>query len=115
MDVELQRPWVHVVADLNKALAECRLSPDILGKKAGISYHSARRFLKNGVKKRSVGALKLCNAFAVSLRKKQKVQTELFLELANVLRDTWDGSEAHAELIASLIKSTKPFRIEGRG
>lgn len=30
------------------------------------------------------------------------------------MRDVWDGSEPHAELIENLIRTTKSFKIDGR-
>lgn len=111
---KLQRHWNRVAAELNEALKKCSLSPNALAQGAKINYYAARRYLINGVDSKTTSALKLCEFFEVPLEEPQKLQNKLLDALTGVLVDTWDGSEPHAELITKLIKSTKPFKIEGR-
>lgn len=81
---------------------------------ANIDYHAARRALLNGIKNQTKLSDSLCTYFSI-FHSKHKVQTKENWskpKLRKVLEDVWDGSEAHAELIAQLLQSTKVFRIE---
>lgn len=94
-------------------MASCRLPPGELAKRAGIGYYAARRFLQHGVKNRTAAALKLCDFFEIPVDITQKVQNP-GERLSRILRETWDGSDDHAKLLAKLISSTKPFKITHR-
>jgi hypothetical protein len=110
---EEQKEWAAIAVKLNEALRGCRLSPVQLAKRAGIDYHAARRYLRHGVANRTTGALRLCDFFAIHSDKSQKLQTPSD-RLRRVLHESWDGSEAHAKLLAKLIGSTRPFKITER-
>ena len=110
---ESQEQWAVVAGKLNEALEGCRLSASELAKRAGIDYHAARRFLRHGVTNRTTGALRLCDFFSIPSGKQKQLQTRAD-RLHRALHESWDGSDAHAKLLAKLIGSTRAFKITER-
>lgn len=109
-----QTKWDSVCVELNKRLRQYEGRPLSLAKDAEINYFAARRFLISGVQNRGRNAEKLCALFEISNYETAKPRAGALSDLTSVLRDVWDGSEAHAKLLAKLMESTKSFRVEGR-
>lgn len=108
---EVQRPWCEIVADLNRALKECSLSLRALANGAGCDYFAVRRFKKDGVLNRSKAALCLCRFYKISTGVPEKVQIKSIGTVIEAVQEVWDGSDAHAELMARLIRSTREFTV----
>ncbi|WP_293778440.1 hypothetical protein [uncultured Oxalicibacterium sp.] len=111
---KVKTTWQLILPDLNAKLGGYKESPKALAEQCGINYFAARRFLTEGIKNRNKNAEKVCSFFGIELVKTEKVQPELLEDLKNLVTSVWDGSVPHAELIAELIKSTKPFRVTER-
>jgi hypothetical protein len=109
-----QTKWDAACIELNKKLRQYDGRPFDLASDGEINYFAARRFLISGIKNRGRNAEKLCAFFKISIDETAKPRAGALSDLTGVLRDVWDGSEAHAKLLARLIESTKSFRIEGR-
>lgn len=111
---KVQNSWETTCSELNARLRAYDGSPQELSKSARVNYHAARRALLSGIKNQTKLSDSLCTYFKIYY-KEDKVQTRENWskpKLRKVLEDVWDGSEAHAELIAQLLQSTKVFRIE---
>lgn len=106
--------WQSVLPLVNQKLTDYKGSPATLAHDCNIDYHAARRFLMNGLKNRNKNAGKVCSFFSIELTETEKLQPERLHELKDLVESIWDGSAPHAELIAELIKSTKPFRVMER-
>lgn len=111
---KVQRDKAAVVAEINIHLSKWNDGYSALSVSAQINYYAARRALIKGLKNNSALITKLCTFFDVDPYVSDKVQTTTLESLTATLRETWDGSEPHAELLHSLIKSTKPFKVEER-
>lgn len=111
---KVQRDKASVVAEINDYLSKWKDDYMSLSKGADINYHAARRALLKGLKNNSKLTSKLCTFFNISPVIVTKVQTSSFDRLSATLRETWDGTEPHAELLHNLIKSTKPFKVQER-
>lgn len=113
---KLQRDWVDVSADLNRCLATCNLGYKQLSALSGLSYYAARRYLvSRRAANNNSSAKALCKFFGISVEAETaNSQRDVFRRLTEAIRDVWDGSEPHAELIENLIRTTKPFKIDGR-
>lgn len=114
MNKELQRDWGVVREELNAKLQQSGRDYRKLSLEAGVSYHAARRFALNGAENQTETARKLCVYFGISLYETAKVQDGQLEELTSLMREVWDGSRAHAELLARLIRSTMPFKVRNR-
>jgi len=106
--------WPAARMQLGKKLKQYKDRPRDLAREADINYFSARRFILNGVHNRSRNVEKLCNLFGINVSKNAKMQIDSIGALTGLLRNVWDGTDAHAQLIGKLIESTKPFRVEDR-
>ncbi|TCS37907.1 hypothetical protein EDC30_103199 [Paucimonas lemoignei] len=111
---KLQKDWPIVCAILNHKLASFEGGPNELARLAGINYFAARRFLSDRVHNHTKNAEKLCEFFEIDITETAKVQTDLLEMLTGLVKQVWDGSAAHAELLAGLIKSTEPFKVAER-
>lgn len=111
---KVQTPWTSACKELNKKLRQYKGSPTSLSRESGVSYFAVRRFMLSGVHNRNENVEKLLLHFSISIDETANAGEKTLGELNNVLRDAWDGSEGHAELLAKLIQSTKSFKVEGR-
>lgn len=111
---KVQRDKEAVVAEINKCLSAWTDGYSALSTQANISYYAARRALVYGLKNDTKLISSLCTFFKIENNKFEKVQNTTLESLTEVLRETWDGSKPHADLLYSLIKSTKPFKVRGR-
>lgn len=111
---KLQNNWPVICAALNEKLATFDGRPGDLERISGIDYYAARRFLSKGVHNQNKNTRKLCEYFKIDLEESAKVQPDPLGMLTVLLQDVWDGSVPHAELLAKLIKSTKPFKVVER-
>lgn len=109
-----QVDWPAARELIKAKLTQYKDRPGVLAREAGIGYFAARRFILNGVHNRGKNVDKLCNFFGIKVTETVKVQKGTLGELSDLLREVWDGTEAHAQLIGKLIESTKTFRVEGR-
>lgn len=115
MIAKVQRSWGVVCDELNTKLRQSDHNYKLLAIAAGISYDAARRFVLNGAKNQTATAEKLCLHFHIPLHETAKPQNCSKLgELTALVEEVWDGSGPHAELLAKLIKSTKPFKVQDR-
>lgn len=108
---KVQRPWGDVVADLNVALKECDLSLHDLSALSGCNYFALWRYKHKGVSSRTKAAIGLCSFFKVSTEYFVKLQNNPIDTVIGAVQEAWDGSPAHAELMARLIRSTKEFSV----
>jgi ribosomal protein L18 len=111
---KVQREKAVIIAEINAHLSNWKDGNNALSKAANINYHAARRALKGGIKNNSKLFISFCTLFEVEPFIVDKVQNTTLEKLTEMLRETWDGSEPHAALLHSLIKSTKPFKVQGR-
>lgn len=111
---KVQRDKAAVIAEINNHLSNWKDGYKSLSNGANINYYAARRAILNGLKNESELINKLCTFFNIEQNNSDKVQNSTFELLTETLRETWDGSEPHAELLHNLIKSTKPFKVQGR-
>lgn len=112
---KLQRDWEEISAELSRHLSACKLGYREFSSLSGLSYHTARRYLLScQAKNRNSSAESLCKYFGIPLQRSANVQTEQLEKIKGVIRDVWDGTVPHAELIVELIKATKSFKIDGR-
>jgi hypothetical protein len=111
---KVQRDKAAVVAEINDHLSKWSDGYSALAIGAKINYYAARRALIKGLKNNSALITKLCTFFDVDPYMAKNVQITTLESLTATLRETWDGSEPHAELLHSLIKSTKPFKVQER-
>lgn len=112
MGTKLQTDWTTQRDELNRRLRAYQGGASSLKKAAKINYFAARRFLKNGVSNRTEAAIALCGLFGID--KAQEPQSEELQKLVHLVEQVWDGTPAHASLLAKLIRSTKPFAVEER-
>lgn len=108
---KVQRPWRDIVADLNVALRECALSLRELAAMSGCDYHAVRRYKKHGAQNRNAAALTLCTFYKIPIHSSEKLQTESIDVIIGAVQEVWDGSDAHAELMTRLIRSTREFTV----
>lgn len=117
MNKKVQRSWSDVRTELNARLDQFAGGYNELATEAGISYHAARRFLLNKAKNRTETAEKLCRFFRVDLDKTANLQNEILSStdsLTQLIEEVWDGTEAHARLLAQLIGITRDFSVQNR-
>ena len=109
---EVQRNWADISGDLRRCLDACKLGYKELSAASGVSYDAARRYLlKERIKNRTSSAEALCRFFQVALVKSANLQSDPMARMTSALRDIWDGSEPHADLIVELIKTTRSYKI----
>lgn len=113
---KVQRNWNAVRAELDARLRACELPLKQLSAQSGVSYYAIRRFKEHGVRNRSKSAIDLCAFFKIRTGGELRVAgiAESNRVLARAIRDTWDGSQPQAELLARLIRSAKGFVIQKR-
>lgn len=109
-----QRSWSSIASELRKKIDESGLEPGEIASKACIDYHAARRLCRGGLRNSSKNAIMLCHFFGVPLHENAKMQNLSHNHLYECINQIWDGSQAHAELIMELIKSTQPFQFTSR-
>lgn len=114
MTAKVQKDWPSIRDELNARLQ--LVGNDYLGLSvaAGVSYHAARRYVLNGAQNRTGTARKLCDHFCIALDETAKLQERRLQDLTTLVEQVCDGSEPHAELLASLIRSTRAFTIQER-
>lgn len=109
-----QRSWSSVAAELRKKLDDSGLEPKELASITGIDYHAARRLCQGGLRNSSKNAILLCHFFDISLYKNAKMQNISRNQLYECVNEIWDGSQAHAELMIELIRSTRLFEFKSK-
>lgn len=114
MNAKVQRNWSVVCDELNARLRQSDCDYQSLATSANISYYAARRFVLNGARNCTQTAKKLCLHFGIPLAESAKVQGDKLGELTALVQQVWDGTGPHAELLAKLIRSTKPFKVQDR-
>lgn len=110
----MQRDWSIACGELNAKLQRCGRDYRSLAESAGISYYAARRFILAGAINYTQTAKKLCLHFGIPTIENAKLQNNKLEELTALVEEVWDGTSPHAELLAKLIKSTKPFKVQDR-
>lgn len=108
---KVQRPWSEISAELAEYFEQHPVDTNYLKDKAKIDYHAARRILKGQVKNRTESAIRVCNSLGISLETPRKLQGESGQALIQAIDQVWDGTNAHAQLLIELIKSTSSFKI----
>lgn len=114
MSPKVQTSWAEIREELNQKLAQYCGDYRELSMASGISYDAARRFVLNGAKNWTKTAEKLCLHFCIIEKTTATDESENLQGLIQLLEQTWDGSAAHAELLAKLIISTRSFKVEER-
>lgn len=112
-----QEKRAAILAELNRALASCEMTPLELSKAAGIRYDAAWRALRGGVRNYTQTAKALCRCFGLQIVKSRKTQAsrERVLEdMVWTIAEVWDGTQAHADLITRLVRSTGAFEVGKR-
>ena len=109
----MQRNWIDISVDLKLCLARTNESLVEISRASGVNYHAVRRYKIFGVKSQTKNALKLCHYFSIKIAKNAKTNLG-FDEIVSAAKSAWDGTAAHAELLVSLIESTKSFKLKKR-
>jgi len=104
----------QLIDEINERLRKWNGDYKALADGAHINYHAARRAIMHGLKNNTKLLSNLCTFFGIEMERVEEVQNDTFETLTSILRETWDGTEPHAELLQSLIKSTKPFKVQER-
>lgn len=104
----------QLIDEVNEHLSKWSGDYKALSDGANINYHAARRAIMYGLKNNTKLLSNLCTFFGIEMDRIEEVQNDAFDTLTAVLRETWDGTAPHAELLQSLIKSTKPFKVQDR-
>jgi hypothetical protein len=108
---KMQRKWKEISAELVECLRNSQATTPHLARLTGANYHAIRRYRQFGVKSRTQNALKLCRHFSIEFAKNAKTEIGV-VDIMHAIEHVWDGTPAHAELLVSLIESTKPFKLK---
>lgn len=109
---KLQRPWIEIAAELQRRVRESGLTYLQLSKQAEIDYFAARRIINGHLKNRTDAAIAVCTFFKIDLFRPDKMQSNVGKEILDAIIKTWDGSDAHAQLLVTLIEGTARFKVE---
>lgn len=111
---KVQTSWAAARTLLNTKLGTYTGGPRTLSRAAGVDYHAARRLLKGMAHNRTDCAVRVCQFFGIEVQEVQTSSTDAartLEELATLVKDVWDGTEAHAVLLKKLIDSTREFKV----
>lgn len=78
-----------------------------------IDYFALRRFKMGTLKKVTTNVRDICKYFKINVDDYANSEFTI-IQLHKVLKEVWDGTPGHAELIINLLESTKAFRIKIR-
>ena len=106
--------WSIIRPLLEEKLKSSGKSAHEIASIAGMSYWSASRALREGLKNYNKRAELLCKHFNVRLESQSEKRELQLKALQHLVASVWDGTEAHAELLMDLIKSTGSYKIEQR-
>ena len=108
------RPLSEISEDINRFLASYSGGQEALAKAMGVSQSTISRALRGGTRKRlSKGLRSLCNYAGISLTKPVVAFTpdpRTNPDLISALAEVWDGSSAHARVLAKIIRDLKLLR-----
>lgn len=101
------------LAALNTWLSGYGGKPATLASACGISYHAARRMLQRGVENLTENAQKLEQHICTSDTSAAPAAA-LPGQIAAAVRETWDGTQGHADLIVAVLRGTKGFQVASK-
>lgn len=109
---KLQRPWAEISAELQRNVRESGLTYKQLSEQAVIDYFAARRIVNGHLKNRTDAAMTVCTFFKIDMFYPDKMQSNAGKEILDAITKTWDGTDAHAQLLVTLIEGTARFKVE---
>jgi len=77
---------------------------------AGVDYFAVRRMKRGGLKRRTKNAVRLCIYFGINANV-SATHLGSYEAIVGEIKAAWDGSDAHAQLLVELIRSTRNFRV----
>jgi hypothetical protein len=109
----LQNNWERLSRELVEHFSSSTESLQRIARNAGVNYFAVRR-IKNGFSRKTRNVDRLCNYFRINANE-EALQPGRFVGIVRELKATWDGSEAHAQLLVELIHTTRKFKVSRTG
>ena len=106
----VQTQWERLSRCLDERLQSSKLTLREISVKSHVNYYAVRRMKRGGLFRRTKNALRLCSFFGLSAQE-QRAQEKSLASVVQELKATWDGTEAHSQLLAELIRSTRNFKV----
>lgn len=106
--IRMKRPIQEVVVDLRQYIKSTACTQSDLSARTGIHQSQLSRILNGEARRISKNLLVLCKYANISVEMKDP-QPETNPDLMQALRDTWNGSERHAQQLAMLIRKAGPI------
>ena len=98
---------------IKEEIEGCEYELNELSRITKVDYFALRRFKIGTLKKVTTNVRNICKYFKINLDDYANSEFTI-MQLQKVLKEVWDGSPGHADLIINLLKSTKAFRIKNR-
>jgi hypothetical protein len=108
--VLMQTPWARISRDLAAQLAQEKQTLRKISSAAGVDYYAVRRMKRGGLKRRTKNAIRLCSYFGISANI-PAARLSNYEAIVGEVKAAWDGSDAHAQLLVELIRSTRNFKV----
>lgn len=106
--IQMKRPIQEVVADLRQYIKSTGCTQSDLSAETGIHQSQLSRILGGEARRLSKNLMALCKYANISVEMKDP-QPEANPDLMQALRETWNGSERHAQQLAMLIRKAGPI------
>lgn len=105
----MQKQWGRLSHELVERFSSSTESLQQIARGAGVNYFAVRR-IKNGFLRKTRNVERLCNYFHINANE-EALQPGRLGGIVSELKATWDGSEAHAQLLVDLIRTTGKFKV----
>lgn len=102
--------WERVARDLAAKLTQSKQTDRQISHESRVDYFAVRRMRRGGLKRRTKNAMRLCSYFAISANT-PATRSGNYEAIVSELKASWDGSEAHAQLLLELIRTTRNFKV----
>ena len=106
----MQKPWERLSRDLAAHFAQEKQTLMQISSASGVDYFAVRRMKRGRLKRRTKNAMRLCTYFGINANV-PAVRLGSYETLVGEIKAVWDGSDAHAQLLVELIRTTRNFKV----